>query len=128
MHVKNIDHLVLTVKDIGKTVIFYTTVMGMKSVEFGKGRVALTFGQQKINLHQSGEEFEPHAHNVMPGSADLCFVVDTPVEQAVEELKAKGVHIFEGPVQRTGAVGIIHSIYFRDPDGNLIELSNYLDK
>ena len=125
MQVNRIDHLVLTVKDIEATVQFYTSAMGMETVEFGEERIALSFGQQKINLHLLGNEFEPKAQEVQSGSADLCFIIDTPVQQAVNDLEAKGIQIIEGPVQRTGALGKINSAYFRDPDGNLIEVSNY---
>jgi len=123
--VDRIDHLVLTVKDINETIQFYSSAMGMEKVEFAEGRIALSFGQQKINLHQLGKEFEPKAQNVKSGSADLCFIIATPVEQAINELESKGIKVIEGPVQRTGALGKIKSAYFRDPDGNLIEVSNY---
>lgn len=126
MHVNRIDHLVLTVTDIERSVAFYTQVLGMKKVVFGEGRIALTFGHQKINLHSSGKEFEPKAGHVMPGSADLCFIIDEPVELAIEQLSEHDIPVLEGPVKRTGATGPILSIYFRDPDHNLIELSNYL--
>lgn len=125
MLTNRIDHLVLTVADIDRTVEFYQRVMGMKRIEFGSGRLALGFGQQKINLHQSGQEFEPKAGQAQPGSADLCFIVDDPIEQAIEELRRQGVVIIDGPVKRTGARGEIISAYFRDPDDNLIEVSNY---
>ena len=125
MQVNRIDHLVLTVKDIDVTVQFYTSIMGMKKIEFGEGRKALSFGQQKINLHQLGNEFEPKALNVKSGSEDLCFVIDTPIAEAIKEIESIGVKVIEGPVQRTGALGKINSAYFRDPDGNLIEVSNY---
>lgn len=114
-----LDHLVLTVADIERTVVFYER-LGMRRVEFS-GRVALVFGKQKINLHQIGKEFEPKAKNPAPGSADLCFLVDEPVALLQESL---GDEVVEGPVQRTGTQGPILSIYLRDPDGNLIELSN----
>ncbi|WP_318479281.1 VOC family protein [Photobacterium leiognathi] len=127
MNINRIDHLVLTVKDIDETVRFYTSVMGMKKIEFGEGRIALAFGQQKINLHQLGNEFEPKAQHVAAGSADLCFIIDTPIQQAIDGLAAKGINILEGPVYRTGALGNILSAYFRDPDGNLIEVSNYVN-
>ncbi|MBR9883537.1 MAG: VOC family protein [Oceanospirillales bacterium] len=127
MHISRLDHLVLTVADIDRTVAFYTHVMGMKKEVFGEGRIALSFGHQKINLHQSGKEFEPKAENVQPGSADLCFIIDQPVELAIEQLNACDVPVIEGPVKRTGATGAILSAYFRDPDGNLIEVSNYLN-
>ncbi|WP_318433609.1 VOC family protein [Photobacterium leiognathi] len=127
MNINRIDHLVLTVKDIYKTVRFYSSVMGMEKIEFGEGRIALAFGQQKINLHQLGNEFEPKAQHVGAGSADLCFIIDTPIQQAIDDLAAKGINILEGPVYRTGALGKIISAYFRDPDGNLIEVSNYVN-
>ena len=99
--------------------------MGMNKVNFGEGRVALQFGQQKINLHRKGHEFEPKALNVEIGSADLCFILDTSIEDAIEQLSSMEVPLIEGPVIRTGATGHIVSAYFRDPDGNLIEVSNY---
>jgi catechol 2,3-dioxygenase-like lactoylglutathione lyase family enzyme len=122
--ISHLDHLVLTVQDISATVAFYTEVLGMKSVSFGQGRVALTFGHQKINLHQKGNEFEPKAHAPTPGSADLCFISLLPMEDIIATLTRHGVTITEGPVHRTGALGPILSVYFRDPDGNLIEVSN----
>jgi catechol 2,3-dioxygenase-like lactoylglutathione lyase family enzyme len=128
LQVNRIDHLVLTVKDIATTVDFYTTVLGMNTLIFGENRVALTFGDQKINLHQLGNEFEPKAGNVNAGSADLCFIIEQPVQQAIEHLNACGVKVLQGPVSRTGATGEIVSIYFRDPDDNLIEVSNYVIK
>ncbi|SER20536.1 Catechol 2,3-dioxygenase [Amphritea atlantica] len=126
MQVERIDHLVLTVKDIDETVGFYTSVMGMEKVVFGEGRVALSFGCQKINLHQLGKEFEPKAGRATSGSSDLCFIIKQPVEQVIAHLKACNVPVIEGPVNRTGATGKIVSVYFRDPDGNLIEVSNYV--
>lgn len=125
LEISHLDHLVLTVKDIEVTVDFYQRVLGMKPIEFGEGRLALSFGTQKINLHLSGSEFEPKARRVQVGSADLCFVTNTPMAQVVEHIKSQGVAIEEGPVPRTGAIGKIVSVYIRDPDGNLIELSNY---
>ncbi|MDJ0957373.1 MAG: VOC family protein [Arenicellales bacterium] len=125
MKVDRIDHLVLTVEDIDRTVKFYQRVLGMDKVTFGENRVALVFGNQKINLHEWGNEFEPKASNVQPGSADLCFIVETPVNDVTEHLTKCGVVVLEGPVSRTGAMGNIISVYFRDPDGNLIEVSNY---
>jgi catechol 2,3-dioxygenase-like lactoylglutathione lyase family enzyme len=127
VQVDRIDHLVLTVKDIDKTLTFYTTVMGMKKVVFGEGRVALSFGNQKINLHRLGSEFKPKAGHVKSGSADLCFIIKQPIKQTIEQLEACHVPIIEGPVHRTGAVGKIVSVYFRDPDDNLIEVANYVD-
>jgi catechol 2,3-dioxygenase-like lactoylglutathione lyase family enzyme len=126
MEITRLDHFVLTVKDLQKTVAFYTQVMGMKEVRFGEGRIALEYGQQKINLHELGNEFEPKAQNVREGSADLCFITQTPLEDAMNHVREQGVELLEGPVKRTGAQGPILSFYFRDPDGNLIEVSNYL--
>jgi catechol 2,3-dioxygenase-like lactoylglutathione lyase family enzyme len=125
MKIERLDHLVLTVADIAKTCEFYEKVLGMETVTFGAGRKALSFGQQKINLHQAGQEFEPKAARPTPGSGDLCFITSTPVAAVILHLKKAGVAIEEGPVPRTGATGPIQSVYFRDPDGNLIEASNY---
>ncbi|MCQ2048748.1 ring-cleaving dioxygenase [Stutzerimonas stutzeri] len=127
MNISHLDHLVLTVADIEKTVDFYTRVLGMQLVTFGEGRKALTFGNQKINLHQAGREFEPKAERPTPGSADLCFIVATPLDRVIAHLETQGVSIIEGPVQRTGATGPIRSVYVRDPDLNLIELSNSME-
>ncbi|KEF32861.1 biphenyl-2,3-diol 1,2-dioxygenase III-related protein [Marinobacter nitratireducens] len=123
--IDSIDHLVLTVADIEESCTFYSKVLGMKVVTFGGGRKALEFGSQKINLHQCGQEFEPHAKVPMPGSSDLCFVASVPVRDVLRHLKHLDVEVLEGPVSRTGAKGPITSIYFRDPDGNLLEISNY---
>lgn len=123
--IRSLDHLVLTVADIERTVAFYRGVLGMERVTFGPGRTALAFGAQKINLHQRGREFEPKAAAPTPGSADLCFVASIPLAEVVERLNAAGVAIEEGPVARTGAVGPITSVYVRDPDGNLIEIAQY---
>jgi catechol 2,3-dioxygenase-like lactoylglutathione lyase family enzyme len=126
MKVNRLDHLVLTVADLEATTGFYQRVLGMEAVTFKGGRRALAFGTSKINLHQVGHEFEPKAARPGPGTADLCFIVDEPVEQVRTELVALGVEIEDGPVERTGATGPILSVYLRDPDGNLVELSNYL--
>lgn len=124
---KRLDHLVLTVADLDETVIFYSEVLGMKPELFhpadGSTRVALSFGQQKINLHLAGAEFEPKAARPTPGSADLCFLSDTPLADWQFHFDMNGVEIEEGPVARTGATGPILSLYIRDPDGNLIEVS-----
>lgn len=125
MKIDRIDHLVLTVIDIDVTVRFYQTILGMERLSF-KGRTALGFGQQKINLHEQGREFEPKAHLATPGSADICLITETPLLQAMQHVHAHGVEIIEGPVTRTGATGQIESFYFRDPDLNLIEVANYL--
>ena len=125
MRVSRLDHLVLTVASIDATVRFYTQVLGMTAVIFGAGRTALTFGTSKINLHEAGREFEPKALRPTPGSADLCFIVDDDIRELITELTGAGIAIEEGPVDRTGATGPILSCYLRDPDQNLIELSNY---
>jgi catechol 2,3-dioxygenase-like lactoylglutathione lyase family enzyme len=126
MHIERLDHLVLTVTDLARTVDFYTRVLGMQRVVFGEGRLALAFGAQKINLHQAGHEFEPKVQKPTPGSADLCFIVATPLAEVIEHLQRSHVVIVEGPVRRTGAQGAIMSVYVRDPDDNLIELANPL--
>ena len=125
MDIERLDHLVLTVRDIPTTCDFYVRVLGMNVVAFTDGRKALAFGQQRINLHQTGREFEPKAQAPIPGSGDLCFITQTPLPQVIGHLKACDVPIIEGPVPRTGALGPMQSVYFRDPDGNLLEVSNY---
>ena len=125
MKISNIDHLVLAVADIDKTIDFYTNILGFEVVTFGNNRKALTFGNQKINLHQKGKEFEPKAEHPTTGSADLCFISETDIDEVLEELKQKNIEIIEGVVERTGAIGKIKSVYFRDPNLNLIEVSNY---
>jgi len=126
MRLDQIDHLVLTVRDIGDTIAFYTRVLGMEEVTFGEGRKALAFGTQKINLHETGREFEPKALHPKPGSADLCFLTAEPLARVVKHMENCGVDILEGPIERTGAQGPIQSIYIRDPDGNLLEIANQL--
>ncbi len=126
MQIDRLDHLVLTVADIDRTCDFYEAVLGFRVESFGAGRKALAFGQQKINLHQAGREFEPKALVPTPGSADLCFITATPLRDVIGELVRVGIVIEEGPVERTGACGAIRSVYVRDPDRNLIEISNYL--
>ncbi|NJL85073.1 MAG: VOC family protein [Leptolyngbyaceae cyanobacterium SM1_1_3] len=126
MQIESLNHLVLTVRDIETTVEFYVRVMGMEAVTFGQGRKALQFGQQKINLHPQGQSFEPKAQNPLLGSADLCFVTQQPIEAIARHLNQCSVAIIEGPVSRTGAIGPIVSVYFRDPDLNLIEVCRYL--
>ncbi|MEV4599790.1 VOC family protein [Amycolatopsis sp. NPDC049253] len=126
MRIDRLDHLVLTVADVEATVAFYTRVLGMAEVTFKGGRTALAFGTSKINLHQAGHEFEPKALRPTPGSADLCLITEDALDDVIEELRRAGVPIEEGPVERTGATGEIRSVYFRDPDENLIEVSNYL--
>ena len=125
MRIDRLDHLVLTVASIEAAAEFYTRVLGMGVVTFGAGRTALTFGTSKINLHEAGKEFEPKARRPTPGSADICLIVEDGIAEVMAELAAAGVGTEEGPVPRTGATGPITSCYLRDPDGNLIELSNY---
>jgi len=123
--IDRIDHIVITAHDVERTLDFYRRVLGMEPITFAGGRRGLAFGRQKINLHQSGREYEPKALKPLPGSMDLCFITETPLEEVVAQLKAEGVAIAEGPVPKTGALGPMTSVYFRDPDGNLIEVSNY---
>lgn len=126
-----LDHFVLTVRSIEAACDFYTRVLGMAVVTFGDGRKALQFGEfgeHKINLHEAGREFEPKASRPTPGSGDVCFITRTPLERVMSHLRACNVAILEGPVKRTGAKGPIESIYVRDPDGNLLEIANYLPR
>ena len=121
--VLGLDHLVLTVRDVERTLSFYRNVLGMVPVTFGKGRQALSFGNQKINLHPLGEEIDPHDANPASGSSDLCFLIDLSIDALLSHLASLGISPELGPVQRTGAMGPLVSVYIRDPDGNLIELS-----
>ena len=124
MKIDSLDHLVLTVKDIDATASFYSKVLGMNVIALAGGRKALSFGAQKINLHQHRKEFEPKARHPTPGSADLCFITSVPLPEVVRHLFSCNVAVIEGPVQRAGATGPILSVYFRDPDKNLLEVSN----
>ncbi|AUW45458.1 VOC family protein [Rhizobium leguminosarum] len=126
IRIDRLDHLVLTVADIAITCDFYSRILGMSVETFAEGRKALKFGGQKINLHQAGREFDPKARHPTPGSGDLCFIAETPLADVIVHLQASGVAIEEGPVERTGATGRLRSVYFRDPDGNLIEVSNLI--
>ncbi|GLW06489.1 ring-cleaving dioxygenase [Microtetraspora sp. NBRC 13810] len=125
MRIERFDHLVLTVADVEATIGFYSRVLGMRPVTFDEGRRALLFGRSKINLHQAGREFEPKAAHPVPGSVDVCLISADPLVQVIAELVRHGVPIEEGPVRRTGALGPIDSVYLRDPDRNLIEISAY---
>ncbi|WP_109125752.1 VOC family protein [Dyella sp. C11] len=127
MKIDSLDHLVLTVADVTATSAFYVRVLGMQEVTFGEGRKALVFGAQKINLHPHGNEFDPKARHPTPGSADVCLLTSSTLAEVISHLERQGVDIEEGPVKRTGARGPIESVYFRDPDGNLIEVSRYID-
>jgi catechol 2,3-dioxygenase-like lactoylglutathione lyase family enzyme len=121
--IDHLDHLVLTTTDRGACVDFYTRVLGMELETFGAGRLALRFGAQKINVHERGREFEPKAHLPVPGALDLCFIASRPLTEVTAHLQACGWPIIEGPVERTGAVRRLRSVYVRDPDLNLIEIS-----
>jgi catechol 2,3-dioxygenase-like lactoylglutathione lyase family enzyme len=126
--IDHIDHIVLTTRDKQSCIRFYTEVLGMKLVAFRtptEERLALSFGAQKINLHEWGREFEPRAHVAVPGSLDLCFIASVPLDMVMRRLEAAKVKIIEGPVKKTGAVGPIRSVYVRDPDLNLVEISVY---
>ncbi len=126
--IDHIDHIVLTTRDRDACIRFYSEVLGMKLEKFKtptEERLALKFGQQKINLHEWGREFEPRAHVAVPGSLDLCFISAIPLDEVVEKLKAKNIAILEGPVAKTGAMGPMQSVYVRDPDLNLVEISVY---
>jgi catechol 2,3-dioxygenase-like lactoylglutathione lyase family enzyme len=123
--IDRIDHIVLTAFDVERTIDFYSKVLGMEPITFAGGRRGLAFGRQKINLHQAGREFEPKALKPVPGALDLCFITTTALDDVIAQLKSHGVAIAEGPVPKTGALGQMTSVYFRDPDGNLIEVSNY---
>ena len=123
--IDHIDHIVLTTRDKDACIRFYTEVLGMKLERFSGNRLAFHFGRQKINLHQWGREFEPRAHVAVPGSLDLCFIASTSLEEVVNRLKKAGIGILEGPVAKTGAMGPMRSVYVRDPDLNLVEISVY---
>ncbi len=124
MQVDRLDHLVLTVRDIDASIAFYTNVLGMSAVVFAGNRRGLCFGGQRINLHERGKEFEPKALRPTLGSADICLITRSPLSEVVDIARRQGVEIIAGPVARTGAAGPLESVYFRDPDGNLIEVSN----
>ena len=127
IELERLDHFVLTVKNVDATCGFYDQVLGMDVKTFGDGRRALHFGEQKINLHERGKEYEPKARTPMPGSADLCFITQTSPQEVIEHLKICSVAVIEGPVTRAGALGSLISVYFRDPDGNLLEVSSYAE-
>ena len=124
--IDHIDHIVLTTRDKDACIRFYSEILGMKLVRFrtpSEERLALAFGNQKINLHEWGKEFDPKAHVPVPGSLDLCFIASLPLEQVIDKLKASKIEILEGPVMKTGATSKIRSVYVRDPDLNLIEIA-----
>jgi catechol 2,3-dioxygenase-like lactoylglutathione lyase family enzyme len=121
--IKSLDHLVLTTRDADKCVDFYTRVLGMTLETFGQGRTALRFGEQKINLHDKNTVTDGYAAHPTPGSLDICFLADRPLDEVIAQLRAAGIPIELGPVQRTGARFALRSVYVRDPDRNLIEIS-----
>ena len=121
--IDHLDHFVLTTACTEQCIDFYTRVLGMKFERFGQGRMELKFGNQKINLHEKGKEFEPKATVAVPGALDVCFIAAVPLDEVIAQLAAGGVAIIEGPVMKTGATGSIRSVYVRDPDGNLVEIS-----
>ena len=121
--IDHLDHLVLTTTDEAACVRFYVDGLGMTLESFGEGRKAFRFGNQKINLHVKGREFEPKAHLPVPGALDLCFIADVPLDEVTARLAARGLTVIEGPVMRTGATSKIRSVYLRDPDLNLIEIA-----
>jgi catechol 2,3-dioxygenase-like lactoylglutathione lyase family enzyme len=126
--IDHIDHIVLTTRDKAACIRFYTEILGMKLVSFKtptEERLAFSFGNQKINLHEWGREFDPRAHVAVPGSLDLCFIASVPLDDVVRKLNAAKIRIEQGPVKKTGAVGPIRSVYVRDPDLNLVEISVY---
>jgi len=123
--IDHIDHIVLTTRDKDACIRFYTEVLGMKLERFLENRLALRFGRQKINLHEWGREFEPKAHVPVPGSLDLCFIASVPLEAVIKKLESAKISIIEGPVAKTGAMGPMRSVYVRDPDLNLVEISVY---
>jgi len=125
MHLTGIDHFVLTVEDVEATCAFYADHLGAEVVTFGKGRTALQFGDQKVNLHPAGNEYEPKAARPAPGAGDFCVTTDTPIETVERDLREAGVGIIEGPVERAGALGPMTSVYVRDPDDNLVEIAVY---
>jgi catechol 2,3-dioxygenase-like lactoylglutathione lyase family enzyme len=123
--IDHIDHIVLTTRDKEACIRFYTEVLGMQLESFSGNRLALKFGTQKINLHEWGKEFSPRAHVAAPGTLDLCFIAAVPLEAVIEKLGKENVKIIDGPVMKTGAQGPIRSVYVRDPDLNLVEISVY---
>ncbi len=127
--IDHVDHIVLTTRDLQGCIRFYSEVLGMKLESFQtptERRQALKFGNQKINLHEWGREFTPRAHVAAPGTLDLCFIASVPLEQVIAKLKASNIPILEGPVLKTGATSKIRSVYVRDPDLNLVEISEPL--
>ena len=123
--IDHIDHVVLTTRDLPACTHFYCEILGMKKEQFGQNRIAFKFGSQKINIHEWGREFTPRAHVAAPGTLDLCFIASASLEEVIAKLKSANVPILEGPVMKTGATSNIRSVYVRDPDLNLVEISVY---
>jgi catechol 2,3-dioxygenase-like lactoylglutathione lyase family enzyme len=123
--IDRLDHLVLTVRDMEATIAFYSGILGMEPVTFGKGQRALAFGRQKFNLHPADAPYKPHADKPLPGTADICLITENGIDEVTAALSAAGVPVEVGPVPRTGALGRMTSVYFRDPDNNLVEVSKY---
>ncbi len=123
--IDRIDHFVITAGDLEATARFYARVLGMEIVRYGAGRTALHFGRQKINLHQQGAEAQPNAPAAAPGAADICFIAEGPFESVLAHLAAEQIETVYGPIEQQGALGAMDSIYFRDPDGNLVEVAVY---
>ncbi|WDF83284.1 VOC family protein [Lacticaseibacillus pabuli] len=128
MQIESIDHIVLTVANINRTVAFYHDVLGMEITNFAEGRTALCFGDMKINLHERGHEFEPKANHPTPGSGDFCLLTKTPLEEVMATLNEHAVAVEVGPITKHGALGDLRSVYVRDPDQNLVEISNQLSR
>lgn len=126
IRIKSLDHLVITASDLAETIDFYTRVLGMEHVAFGDNLHSVHFGDQKFNIHDAQTGVSPKARNIVPGSEDFCLISETPVSQVIQHLNECGVAIEEGPVTRSGAAGKLESVYFRDPDGNLVEVSNVI--
>ncbi len=127
IRIKSLDHLVVTASDLQATIEFYTRVLGMEHVEFGNGLHAVHFGEQKFNLHDALTDVSPKARKIVPGSEDICLLTDTPIADVKSHIESCGIEIEEGPVSRQGAAGTLLSVYFRDPDGNLVEVANVVD-
>ena len=124
--IDHIDHVVLTTRDLPACTRFYCEILGMKKEQFGQNRIAFKFGTQKINTHEWGREFTPRAHVAAPGTLDLCFIASEPLENVIKRFNESKIEIIEGPVTKTGANGPIRSVYVRDPDLNLVEISVYV--
>ena len=126
IRIKNLDHLVITASNLQAIIDFYTKVLGMEHVAFGDNLHSVHFGDQKFNIHDASTNVSPKAKNIVPGSDDFCLISETSVSQVIQHLQDCGVTVEQGPVTRSGAAGVLQSVYFRDPDGNLVEVSNVI--